>query len=109
MEAMAGSMRTQDSDQDSEQDAAASDVPAGGAEPIQWVEVATAAGTPNAVIVAGRLQAHGIPTRITQESVGALVIAVSVGILGTSHVWVPEEHAEAAQEILEQEYWDEEE
>lgn len=69
-------------------------------EEIRWVSVATAVGTPNAVIIAGRLQSYNIPARVTQEAAGVHVIAVTVGLLGTAHVWVPEEYREAAEEIL---------
>ncbi len=80
----------------------------GGREPINWVQVAETMGTPNAVIVAGRLESEGIPTRVTQEAAGARVFAVTVGILGTARVWVPEELAVQAEEILSRD-WDEEE
>ena len=69
-------------------------------EGVNWVSVATAVGTPNAVIIAGRLQSYDIPTRVTQEPAGVHAIAVTVGLLGTARVWVPEEYKEQAEEIL---------
>jgi hypothetical protein len=69
-------------------------------EEVSWVNVATAVGTPNAVIIAGRLESYGIPTRVTQEPAGVHAIAVTVGLLGTARVWVPEEYREQAEEIL---------
>lgn len=80
----------------------------GGENPVVWVEVASAFGTPNAVVIAGRLESSGIPTRVTQESAGTYVYAVTVGILGTARIWVPEEYKEQAEMMLEIE-WDEEE
>ena len=80
----------------------------GGEEPVVWVEVASAVGTPNAVVIAGRLESCEIPTRVTQESAGVYGYAVNVGILGTARVWVPEEFKEQAERMLEIE-WDEEE
>jgi hypothetical protein len=69
-------------------------------EEVNWVSVATAVGTINAVIIAGRLQSYDIPTRVTQEAAGVHAIAVTVGLLGTARVWVPEEYQEQAEEIL---------
>jgi hypothetical protein len=69
-------------------------------EEVNWVNVATAVGTPNAVIIAGRLESYDIPTRVTQEPAGVHAIAVTVGLLGTARVWVPEEYKEQAEEIL---------
>ena len=80
----------------------------GGEDGVHWVKVATAAGTPNAIIIAGRLEYRKIPTRVTQEAAGLHVFAVNVGLLGEAHVWVPEEFQEQAQAILDKD-WDEEE
>jgi len=65
----------------------------------RWEEVATTPGLTTAQILAGRLQAEGIPARAWQESVGQAAGLV-VGILGTGHVVVPEPLAERAREIL---------
>jgi hypothetical protein len=91
-----------------ESDAAAADTTRGGSEPVKWVEVATTMGRANAVIIAGRLESHDIPTRITQEAAGASVLPVNVGILAQAHVWVPEEYEEAARAILAQDVDEEE-
>ena len=80
----------------------------GGEDSVQWVRVASTTGTPNAVIIAGRLESNGIPTRVTQESIGVHVFAVNVGVLGTAYVWVPQEREEQATSILALE-WEEEE
>jgi hypothetical protein len=80
----------------------------GGEESVTWVKVASAAGTPNATVIAGRLESCDIPTRVTQESAGVFGYAVNVGILGTAHVWVPEDLKEQADRVLEMD-WDEEE
>ncbi len=69
-------------------------------EEVNWVSVASAVGTPNAVIIAGRLQSYNIPTRVTQEAAGVHAIAVTVGLLGTARVWVPEEYQAQAEAIL---------
>jgi hypothetical protein len=80
----------------------------GGNEAVEWVTVASTVGTPNAVIIAGRLENHGIPTRVTQEAAGLHAIPVNVGMLSSAKVWVPAEHEAQALEILSQD-WDEEE
>lgn len=87
---------------------AAGETTGGHEEPVCWVRVATATGTPNATIIAGRLESVGIPTRVTQEAAGINVIAVNVGLLGTAYVWVPEEFEEQALQVLS-ETWDDEE
>lgn len=80
----------------------------GPAAPAGWVRVTATSGKPNAIIVAGRLESCGIPTHVTQEAIGARVYALTVGPLGTAHVWVPKEHAAQARAILATE-WEEEE
>ncbi len=72
-----------------------------GGEPIRWEVVAEMPGLLPAQIVAGRLQAEGIPTRAWQESVGQLIGAV-VGPLGTGYVAVPAEYVDRALAILDQ-------
>lgn len=80
----------------------------GGDEHPQWMRVATAMGIANATIIAGRLEAEGIMTRVTQEAAGVSVFPVNVGLLSEAHVWVPEESYDQAAEILGSD-WDEEE
>jgi hypothetical protein len=77
-------------------------------ESVQWTRVATAAGTPNAVVIAGRLEAEGIPTQVTQEAAGRNVFPVLVGRLGEAIIWVPENEASRALEILSTEFDEEE-
>jgi hypothetical protein len=71
----------------------------GGHEEIRWEVVARTPGYTPATILAGRLQAEGIPVRIWQEGAGQ-ALGLTVGILGTGHVAVPEEYARQAREIL---------
>lgn len=71
----------------------------GGEEPVQWEEVAQTAGLLQATIIAGRLEAEGIPTRVWQEGAGQ-AIGLTVGVLGVGHVLVPEAEAERARQLL---------
>ncbi len=70
---------------------------------IHWVIVANTMGLTTAQLMAGRLQADGIPARAWQEG-PATVFALTVGILGTGHVAVPEAFVEQAEAILAVEY-----
>jgi hypothetical protein len=74
-----------------------------GSEPVHWQVVAKLAGLMQATIVAGRLQAAGIPARTWQEGAGQ-AIGLTVGLLGTGYVAVPEEYAEQAEAILAESY-----
>lgn len=67
---------------------------------ITWERVATTPGITVAEIIAGRLQAEGIPARAWQEGAGE-ALGLIVGLLGTGHVVVPAEYAERARAILE--------
>lgn len=83
----------------------------GGGEEIHWEIVARTAGVMPATIIAGRLQSENIPARAWQEGAGR-ALGLTVGILGTGYVAVPEEFVELAQEILADEDqidWGEEE
>ncbi len=71
----------------------------GGKKGINWVEVAQTYGLTQAQIVAGRLQAEGIPAYAWQEGAGTATGLV-IGLLGAGHVMVPEEYEERALEIL---------
>ncbi len=73
----------------------------GGKEEVQWEVVAQMPGLLPARIVADRLRSEGIPVRFWQESVGQ-AFGMTVGPLGTGYVAVPEELAERALEILEE-------
>ncbi|HSM55772.1 MAG TPA: hypothetical protein VK879_06410 [Candidatus Sulfomarinibacteraceae bacterium] len=69
-------------------------------EPVRWAVVAEARGLLPARIIASRLQTEGIPARAWQESVGQ-AYGMFVGPLGTGYVFVPEEFAEQARRILD--------
>lgn len=92
-------------------DGAASSRPAktspDGSEPIQWQVVAKRNGLMQAAIVAGRLQAAGVPARAWQDGAG-LAIGLTVGLLGTGYVAVPEEYTAQAEAILAVELEEEE-
>lgn len=80
---------------------------------IQWEIVAWMPGITPATILAGRLQSEGIPARAWQEGAGQ-ALGLVVGLLGTGYVAVPQEYAEQALAILDEdvtfdEDWEEEE
>jgi hypothetical protein len=66
---------------------------------IQWEVVARTAGLTPALIIAERLQTEGIPARAWQEGAGQ-AIGLTIGLLGTGYVVVPEEFVEEAESIL---------
>ncbi len=70
------------------------------AQEINWVVVEQTMGITVAEIIAGRLQSEGIPARAWQEGAGE-ALGLIVGRLGTGHVVVPEEFAQAARDILD--------
>jgi hypothetical protein len=69
---------------------------------VRWVEVAQTFGLAQAQILAGRLQAEGIPAYAWQEGAGQAA-GLLVGLLGAGHVLVPEEYEEQALDILSDE------
>lgn len=71
----------------------------GDRQEVRWETVARTAGLVPATIIAGRLRAEGIPTRAWQEGAGR-ALGLTVGLLGTGYVDVPEEYADQALEIL---------
>jgi hypothetical protein len=77
-------------------------------EEIIWRNVAKTGGLLQAQIMAGRLQAEGIPARAWQEGAGG-ALGLTVGLLGTGYLDVPEEYVAQAQEILAWEFAEEEE
>lgn len=95
-------------------DAQSGETTPGGKEPARWVTVYRTLGLAPAQIMAGRLEAEGIPARAWQEGAGQ-ALGLTVGLLGNGHVSVPEPMAKQAREILaeverENEAWlDEEE
>ena len=74
----------------------------GGDKEIRWKVVARTSGLMPATIMAGRLQAENIPARAWQEGAGQ-AMGLTVGLLGTGYVAVPEEYADLALEILDDE------
>jgi hypothetical protein len=82
------------------------DTTPGGESPARWVKVAENLQPVVAAIVKGRLESVDIPAVIRQESIGS-VMGLTVGPLGWSTVWVPEEKAEAAVALLAQTFDDE--
>lgn len=75
----------------------------GGSTEIRWEVVAETAGLAPARIIADRLIAEGIPARAWQEGAGQ-AIGLTVGLLGTGYVVVPEEYVGEAQQILAKSY-----
>lgn len=88
----------------------------GGQSEVRWEIVAQMPGITPATIIVGRLQVEGIPARAWQEGAGQ-ALGLTVGLLGTGYVAVPEEYVEQAYEILntdtsideDWDEWDEEE
>lgn len=74
----------------------------GGSREVRWEVVAQAPGITPATIIAGRLQAEGLPVRVWQEAAGQ-ALGLTVGLLGTGYVAVPEQYVDQALEILEYE------
>lgn len=66
---------------------------------VKWEVVARTNGIMPAEIIAGRLNADGIPARAWQEGAGE-ALGLTVGLLGNGFVGVPEEYAAEAREIL---------
>ena len=73
----------------------------GSTEEIRWEVVARMPGLVPANIIVGRLRAEGIPARAWQEGAGQ-ALGLTVGLLGTGCVVVPEEYVEQALDILEE-------
>jgi hypothetical protein len=71
----------------------------GGQKEVRWKVVAETPGLMPAQIIAGRLHEEGIPVRAWQEGAGQ-ALGLTVGLLGTGYVAVPEEYEEKALEIL---------
>lgn len=71
----------------------------GGKKETKWEVVSKEAGLAPAQIIAGRLQAEGIPARAWQEGAGQ-AFGLTVGLLGSGYVEVPEAYVEEARAIL---------
>jgi hypothetical protein len=78
--------------------------PQGSDREIIWKVVEKTAGITPATIIANRLIYEGIPARARQEGAGQ-AIGLTVGLLGTGYVVVPEEFVDRAEKILS-EPWD---
>jgi hypothetical protein len=66
---------------------------------VRWIVVKRTPGITVAEIYVGHLQSEGIPARAWQEGAGE-ALGLTVGLLGTAHVVVPEEYVDQAQAIL---------
>lgn len=69
-------------------------------EEVRWQVVAQMPGVTPAMILVGRLQAEGIPARAWQEGAGQ-ALGLTVGLLGTGYVAVPEAYVEQALAVLD--------
>jgi hypothetical protein len=78
------------------------DEPSGSYQEVKWEVVAQMPGITPATIVAGRLKAEGVPVRVWQEGAGQ-ALGLTVGLLGTGYVAVPQEYVNQALAILEYE------
>ncbi len=76
-----------------------SDTKTGGLKETKWRVVAKESGLAPAQIIANRLISEGIPARAWQEGAGQ-AFGLTVGLLGTGYVAVPEEFEEEAKSIL---------
>ena len=88
-----------DNNPESEQSSAKRTSPGGQIE-IKWKVVAETPGLTPATIIAGRLKSEGIPVRAWQEGAGQ-ALGLTVGLLGTGYVAVPEEYEEQALDLLD--------
>jgi hypothetical protein len=79
----------------------------GGEQKNEWKIATKTAGITPATIIAGRLQANGIPARAWQEGAGQ-AYGLTVGLLGNGYVMVPETYLEQAKAILAEELDEEE-
>ncbi len=64
-----------------------------------WKVVYRASGMTNARIVAGRLEAEGIPFRLKYEAAGE-IYAIVINGLGEVEILVPQDAFETAQRVL---------
>lgn len=78
--------------------------PQGSDKEVSWKVVEKTAGITPATIIANRLKTEGIPARAWQEGAGQ-ALGLTVGLLGTGYVVVPEEYVNEAERILS-EQWD---
>jgi len=78
----------------------AGEITPGKEKETKWEVVTETAGLTTAEIIVGRLKAEGIPARAWQEGAGQ-AFGLTVGLLGTGYVLVPESQLEQAKAILE--------
>jgi hypothetical protein len=71
----------------------------GKSKEVKWEVVAKESGLASAQIIANRLVVEGIPARAWQEGAGQ-TFGLTIGLLGTGYVVVPEEFVEEAKSIL---------
>jgi hypothetical protein len=96
-----GEMSVDDDKRDESERQAGTSTP-GGTQETKWEVATKTAGLMPAQIIAGRLQAEGIPARAWQEGAGQ-AFGLTVGMLGSGYVEVPEAYLEQARAILEAE------
>jgi hypothetical protein len=77
------------------------DTTTGGNRDANWEIVAKTAGLTTAEVIVGRLRAEGIPARAWQEGAGQ-AFGLTVGLLGTGYVLVPESFTESAKSLLKE-------
>ncbi|MCA9939297.1 MAG: hypothetical protein KC418_11675 [Anaerolineales bacterium] len=87
-------------------------------EEVRWVVIQETGGILPAQVIAGSLQAEGIPAIAWQEGAGR-AIGLTVGLLGNGYVSVPQNYEQQARDFLammddleeewEEEDWDDEE
>ncbi len=90
-----------------EQKAVENSTTPGGKQKNEWKIATKTAGITPATIIAGRLQANGIPARAWQEGAGQ-AYGLTVGLLGNGYVMVPETYLEQAKAILAEDIDEEE-
>lgn len=66
-----------------------------------WYVVAEAAGMTNAEVVAGLLRSASIPVYLYREAAGSSALALTVGLLGSVNVAVPEAYYAEALALLD--------
>lgn len=72
-------------------------------DPESWSVAVTASGLTAAQVMAGRLEAEGIPVRLRYDVAGSLY-GVTINGLGAVRILVPEEYVEQARQILNRTY-----
>jgi hypothetical protein len=86
-----------------EETAVTNTTPPDGDHLTEWKVATKTAGITPATIIAGRLQANGIPARAWQEGAGQ-AIGLTVGLLGNGYVMVPESFLDEAKALLAEEF-----